>query len=142
MKPGLELDKLIAEKIFNMIECDEWEPTSLGSAGGLVLMKNCNHENCWPKHKGENIHGIIGGCPRYSTCPSTNKILLDRMLEQMPHKDIHIEHLDGYGWSVSTCFEDEGWSDWAQGETLEHAICIAALLLFKIDVDLTAWIRE
>ena len=134
MKPGKELDELIAKNIFGMIECDKWQSSNLGSAGGPVLMSNCkhDHETCWPKQEISSFFGMIGGCSKYSTDLTQNRILLNKMLEALPQKDIHIEHLDGVGWQVSTCHEEDGWKGWVQGETLEHAIALAALELFKI----------
>jgi hypothetical protein len=146
MKPGYELDKLIAEKIFNMVECDGWTPVNYGSAGGFMLQKDCDHEanTCWPKQTAPHIHGQVGGCPRYSTDFIFTKEVLNKLLSTIPEQDIHIEHLESTGWQVGTCFDYKfGWEGWVRGKTIEHAICLAALLIFKVpDVDLGEWITD
>lgn len=135
LKPGRKLDKLIAEKIFNLVPCDGWEPVSFGSAGGMFLQKMCYHKEgeCWPNKTVSNMSGVIGDVPKYSTMFSHTKILLDKMLEVIPQQDFHIEHHEGSGWQVSTCYEEECWKGWVQGETIEHAICLAAVELFKVE---------
>lgn len=135
MKPGKELDKLIAEKVFGLVGCDGWEPISFGSAGGWMLKKVCGHDNnkCWPKQTLDAMNGEVGGAPKYSTMFSHTQTLLDHMLKNLPQQDIHVEHLEGFGWQVSTCHEDDGWHGWVRGETIEHAICLAALKMFNVE---------
>lgn len=48
-------------------------------------------------------------------------------------KDIHIEALNGR-WSVSCCYELGWWKDWVHGDTVQEAICAAALELIEAEM--------
>ena len=55
--------------------------------------------------------------------------VMEAILERIPRKDIHLEHLHGAGWRISTCFEEEAWKDWVTADTAPLAICQAFLKL-------------
>lgn len=41
--------------------------------------------------------------------------------------DLHIEYLEGDGWGVSCCHEDESWKGWTRDRTLAGALAKAVL---------------
>lgn len=57
--------------------------------------------------------------------------VVDRMLKIVPQEDIHIEHLKGCGWSVSSCHEEDGWENFVNEKTCTRAICMAALRMVR-----------
>lgn len=64
-----ELNRYIAEKVINLIPCDDWQMANLGSAGGPVLMSNCKHPpgTCYPTKSLNTIHGKYSGAPPFTT---------------------------------------------------------------------------
>lgn len=134
MKSGPELDRLVAEKVFGMVECDDWEPISFGSAGGCFLEKLCHHDKgkCWPKQTVPNMNGEIGGCPKYSTDVSWARKVL-KYLEDNAQM-IELTHEDGE-WSGGIANGSEWLSDddnkaWVEG-SFEYVVCKLALMFVK-----------
>jgi hypothetical protein len=69
--------------------------------------------------------------PPYSTSIEAAWTVVERLVKLTPQHDLHIETLEGMGWSVSTCYDrDEGGWDqdsWKTEKTLPLAVCAAAL---------------
>jgi len=152
---GSQIDDLIAE------HCMGWESHRVGFFGTkdgehpetreqmlLVHWANENHMNTvgdwWIDLdnnfcvKKENWH------------PSTNikeaYTALRKCKRMVPQHDMHIECLEGVGYSVSTCYDDESyeghteynhkktkWKNWHYADTLPQAICLTVLLWSKPD---------
>lgn len=73
-------------------------------------------------------HGIWRQGPSFSTNIAAAWTVVEKLLEMQPaHEDIHIEHLIGCGWKVSSCLDQGQWTDWVAGKTVPEAICRAAL---------------
>jgi hypothetical protein len=56
-------------------------------------------------------------------------MVMEAILERIPKSDIHLEHLHGAGWRISTCYEEKAWKDWVTADTAPMAICQAFLKL-------------
>ena len=85
LKPGPDLDALVAEKVMKKVPCDGWVSINLGSAGGPALTTRrrlkdgslfpkwgdgeCTHaDNCYSRTAlGEYGPHQLGGPPKYST---------------------------------------------------------------------------
>lgn len=62
-------------------------------------------------------------------------------MRKVPQHDMHIEHLEGCGWNVSTCFDEEElivkggkkkkWYNQHYCDTLPQAMCLTCLLWCK-----------
>ena len=134
IQPNDELDHLVAEKVMGRIPCDRWTEMNFGSAGGPVLRKNCDHENCYSTLEIGSIHGTIGGCPRYSSKIHLAWEVVKHLQSQ--GYDLMLESLrSGEEWSaifIPSAAAATGASSYeglarSSSSSAETAICLAAM---------------
>jgi hypothetical protein len=125
MKPGRELDALVAEKVMG------WEPWP--SQIGSDRWKGPDGEPRYTWIEARAFAGLMEWRP--STSISNAWEVVEKLLTQLGQQDFHIEHLEGMGWSVATCHEDTGWKGWITADTAPHAICLAALKAVGVNPD-------
>ena len=116
MQAGIELDSIIAERVFG----DKFE----------YQQRFKGYYRPW---KQDPI--AFEPCPKYSTDIKEAWKVVEQLLRILPNEDVHMEHWndgESSGWQVSTCFELGEWKGWVEAETLPHAICLAALKVFKV----------
>lgn len=124
-----EIDALVAEKVMGLIPCDKWTPINLGSAGGPALLKNCQHDNCYPATR---LNDWVGGCPEYSTDIAAAWQVVERFTQKWKYVfklqnhysfnfDTYEATLNGYGGSANTA---------------PMAICLAALKAVGHETDI------
>jgi hypothetical protein len=55
-------------------------------------------------------------------------MLVEALRQRTPYQDIHIQHLQDHGWSVSCCFDksEGGFDHFEYADTICEAICLAA----------------
>lgn len=131
MKAQEDLDKLVADKVFGMIECDKWEAVSFGSAGGWVLQKCCDHEDgkCYSSYTIDTMHGKIGGVPPFSTNMSWTKKVLDYLEGNAQIIDLDHEGCWQGGVVVANKWlTNDRNEEWVEG-TFEEVICELALMV-------------
>lgn len=116
MKPGRELDALIAEKIFS---CKIIRHKDYGPLCGCELIKNGFPPHGWIMHRGFRLFTEETGINFYSTKISPawqvvekTGILRDYLLYQLHD-----------GWSL----QDHSERTFCIGDTAPHVICLAAL---------------
>src|SRR5258706_15898994 len=64
MQAGPQLDLLVAHEVLGLVPCGDWERMNLGSGGGPVVVKRCQHA------EGACYSTVVyggGGCPRFSS---------------------------------------------------------------------------
>ena len=129
---GRELDGLVAERVMGLVPCDTWRQTNLGSAGGAVLMRDggCEHAKgtCYPRLEiTGNIHGPIGGVPRFSTDIAAAMEVFEHL-----HRKGHMISVNASGegngyWCVVYPLRDGLVIETEYCDSLPEAICRAAL---------------
>ncbi len=114
MKPGRELDALVAEKVMGSVPCDDWHVWGYALTGAEWMSGNCGHAKCYPRE--EPV--------RYSEYISAAWQVLEKVCENGARF-----LLGGPGDNLSRwqcTFHNPtpiiGW-----GDTAPHAICLAAL---------------
>lgn len=127
MEAGRELDALVAEKVMgwkwwrreNPITGQKWLAESAAPHASMVgAAIPCEVES-------DLMPEAFDG-PDYSRSIAAAWTVVEALKLRSPQHDIHIEHIEGQGWSVSCCYsQDEG--GWADAETAPLAICKAAL---------------
>lgn len=63
MIPDNQIDRaceLVWRHFTGQTPCDKWKQVSYGRAGGTVLQKDCECDNCYPSISIGSIHGRIG----------------------------------------------------------------------------------
>lgn len=118
MKPGKELDKLIAEKVLGQVPCDAWQIQCYGLSGPeYILRGNCGHESCYPEE---------GLACRYSISIGAALQVIEK-LDCLSFK-IDRESCMGVRWDA-TVYNDPDCKDkvHVMADTAPHAICLAAL---------------
>lgn len=134
MKAGRELDRLVAEKVMNLIACDKWERHYGGwgmaiSGAGDVWVSGCKHPSgsCYP---------VDAPAPY-----STDITAAWQLIEKHPHY-VSLTHSNDHGYTGR-------WNDhmtWrcrfyapekfeAEADTAPLAICLAALKAIGVEVD-------
>lgn len=144
MKAGRELNVLIATEIMGWVMHPSWNclaPPGFPSAEEMWTPWEViqDDEDGWEMSrkpiKGKVMSGVVmdgSGKPKlhdYSSSWDAARLVVEKLIEILPQGDIHIEHLDGEEWGISTCFDknEGGWDGWVYAETFPLAICLAAL---------------
>jgi hypothetical protein len=112
MKPGRKLDALVSKKIF-----------------GEKFPFNRQFKDYYRPWAEDPI--AFESCPPYSSDIGEAWKVVEKLLTLLPNQDFHIEHWVDFGWQVSSCYELGEWKKRVRGETLPHAICLAALKAIK-----------
>jgi hypothetical protein len=134
MGAGEKMNEAIARRVMNLIPCDQWQEMNFGSAGGPGLIKQCDHENCYPSNSLPSIGGTVGGCPPYSTEIGAAMTVFQRLRESDAWCCLTIKSDHAYVWDVH--LTPSNWEDTFSHEPavkvtstlLPLAICRAALL--------------
>lgn len=107
-----ELDAWLAEHLLGWKQCPWAFP-------GDVMLCDLND----PNHLSGGMHTTHG----LASTGDGMILVLEALKARLPNEDIHIEHMTGTGWAVSTCYEQEtGWSGWERDESLPRAVAEAA----------------
>ena len=84
--PDRTKDALVEETVFGRVPCLGWKPFNFGSAGGLALRKDCDHDldRCYPviETSAGGYKDGIGGPPRYTAS-------MDRVREMLTYIGQH-----------------------------------------------------
>ena len=128
MKPGRELDTLIAEKVLGMVPCDEWKMIHHGFP---MVNGGCEHASCYPRERPA----------RYSISREAAFQVID-YLRNSGKWSVNIRSTTVSGqhvWEVSL-YEikrhiDESGSFAEIKESLPLAICLIALRACEVEVE-------
>lgn len=118
MKPGRELDALVAKKVLGL-------SVFIG-----LYQSDRDYRGQWDEdllyspYTDNPTYQIP--VPHYSTDIAAAWEVVEKLKALNENGDFHLEHLWGF-WRVSTCNSPSGWSAWTRGQTAPHAICLAAL---------------
>lgn len=104
MKPGRELDALVAEKVMGW----KWDEASAWSPSGSKYARD------YPNMNGDSWWWL----PEYSTDIAAAMKVLTHVMKSY-RKKISIETYEGEAWSIKPCG--------TSSRSLPHAICLAAL---------------
>lgn len=111
-EPGPQLDAEVARKVMG------WTAVGVPSIG----------QTWW---YGPRKDGATPALPAYSTDLKAAWEVVEWLMARNPQRDFHLEHLDGSGWKVLSCYDREsgGWEDGdvEPASTPAEAICRAAL---------------
>ena len=144
LKSGKMLDELIALKFLKLKKpkvekYDGQSPVALG----WQVAKEDRLER-WDYNCETKMYEVIEKFPRnYSTNISDAWIVVEKLIEMHPDRDIHLEHFRDK-WSVGFCWfpsKSNKWGKWngdmpdAEGETLPEAICKLALIVCGKEID-------
>ncbi len=131
---GREMDALVAEKVMELHPCDKWTPINFGSAGGPMLRKNCEHENCYSVYERKVMLGIIGGPREYSTSIAAAAEVLEALRKKTCCLSLYSDHeIIWEVYWVPNRFDHKK-VRLSTEESLPLAICIAALKVFSDDL--------
>lgn len=138
MKPGQELDMLIATHVFNAETITE-DPEQPGEVPYLQT----DHWVHYPKLNGKPHNGTyIGGMPAYSLFIQSAWPVVEMMEGQCAFKCGRDLNKPGSKWANpegSLCFANfisiEGGDHYVIAKTTPHAICLAALKAKGIEID-------
>lgn len=124
-----QVNKLLAEKVAGLTECDAWFLCRLGSDGGYGMWKrDCRHDEL---EKGQ----IKRGCYPKSTLPkyTTNLEVLWNLVESMrPYFNFDIESISDTHWACTitthhpTGTGNRGYAK-VESTSLNEAVCLAIL---------------
>lgn len=124
MKPGRELDALIAEKVFGWSWSKEKhrvaDPEGW-SVRNLLIPPNCDWIlSTYDLEPGMNSVNIP--VPSYST----DIAAAWKVVEKLREKDMDLQ-LHSFRTCVRAYFDDLEWSEYEEANTAAHAICLAVL---------------
>jgi hypothetical protein len=140
-----ERDEFVAEKVMGLVGCPHYRIVNFGSAGGAALMKDDDECTCPREHYSvkvtSNLHGIVGGCPMYTTDIARAWDIVEKMISRGYSFDLrtYVEgsygpwHAQFYGPGNESDSEPNSVMSMmrvfgaARSEDAPEAICLAAL---------------
>jgi hypothetical protein len=130
---GIELDRLVAEKVMGLRSCGLWRHENLGSAGGPVMMHDGNPHpeyRCYPDTPRQpHMNGYLGGPPAYSEQIALAWKVVEKLVELDKFSALCCGRYspEKKRWTSWICEVDIAGEGNFEADTAPLAICRAAL---------------